>query len=447
MKSYIKRIIAIWIVLVSMLVLYFVLFSDTTECGNFICEEGETYKNCPKDCSSEFVCGDYVCSPHEDSTSCPQDCGYCYPLTCYDIKKQCGRWSDGCGGTLFCGGCSINDECVNGRCENVIPTRYCGDGMCDGTEDCSSCPTDCGFCVPECGNGICQVMGGVDEFISCPQDCGIVCGDNECVIDPYDERIHCPQDCKFLDEDIGKCGDGICQIDENIFTCNLDCNPEDNNMRIIQELRQEHRPLVAGLEIEDEREVGFAKCTLGMIIKHNNKNYLLTAGHCVSIGEDGIADPSDIGLLVKQGSEIGEVYMIDEEGGVDAALVSLNSGVSSTTYTDYLGNKISGFGTVTEGMKVYKIGRTTGLTFGTVFSCPTCTEKIAFTDLNGNLVDGFEVIGDNGMLFAKGGDSGSAIITASEPHVIVGILSACSPESGLCASNMADDIKSVLDID
>ena len=34
-------------------------------------------------------------------------------------------------------------------------TSYCGDGVCDADEDCSSCEADCGACDPVCGDGIC----------------------------------------------------------------------------------------------------------------------------------------------------------------------------------------------------------------------------------------------------------------------------------------------------
>jgi hypothetical protein len=57
--------------------------------------------------------------------------------------------------------------------ESAIPTttlcgQYCGNGICDGTETCSTCPQDCGVCAPACGDGICN---GTETCSTCPQDC------------------------------------------------------------------------------------------------------------------------------------------------------------------------------------------------------------------------------------------------------------------------------------
>jgi len=51
------------------------------------------------------------------------------------------------------------------------PTPVCGDGTCNGTETCSSCPADCGACPPteRCGDGICQ---DYETCSSCALDCG-----------------------------------------------------------------------------------------------------------------------------------------------------------------------------------------------------------------------------------------------------------------------------------
>jgi hypothetical protein len=41
--------------------------------------------------------------------------------------------------------------------------------MCNGSETCSSCPVDCGACLPSCGDGTCN---GSETCSSCPGDCG-----------------------------------------------------------------------------------------------------------------------------------------------------------------------------------------------------------------------------------------------------------------------------------
>lgn len=48
----------------------------------------------------------------------------------------------------------------------------CGDLTCDGSETCSTCPGDCGVCVPICGDLVCDAS---ESCSTCPGDCG-VCG-------------------------------------------------------------------------------------------------------------------------------------------------------------------------------------------------------------------------------------------------------------------------------
>jgi TolB protein len=54
----------------------------------------------------------------------------------------------------------------------AVPQPVCGDGTCNGTETCSSCPADCGVCpppTPVCGDGICN---GQETCSTCSDDCG-----------------------------------------------------------------------------------------------------------------------------------------------------------------------------------------------------------------------------------------------------------------------------------
>jgi hypothetical protein len=69
----------------------------------------------------------------------------------------------------------------------------CPDGVCDPTEDCTGCPSDCGPC-PVCGDGVCN---GDDDCTSCPGDCGtcppVTCGDGACT--GTEECRNCAGDC------------------------------------------------------------------------------------------------------------------------------------------------------------------------------------------------------------------------------------------------------------
>ncbi len=47
-------------------------------------------------------------------------CNSCVSQTCSQLGKQCGSWSDGCGGNLNCGTCGVGQSCdANGQCIGV----------------------------------------------------------------------------------------------------------------------------------------------------------------------------------------------------------------------------------------------------------------------------------------------------------------------------------------
>jgi hypothetical protein len=68
-----------------------------------------------------------------------------------------------------------SEICDNGpnECENGdnggggSADPVCGDGRCNGTETCGSCPADCGICT--CGDGKCDEA---ENCASCAKDCG-----------------------------------------------------------------------------------------------------------------------------------------------------------------------------------------------------------------------------------------------------------------------------------
>ncbi len=63
---------------------------------------------------------------------------------------------------------------------------YCGDGVCDPTENTQSCMQDC----------------------ACDED-------GTCDADQGETAVLCPADCS--------CGDGICDDSESAITCSADC--------------------------------------------------------------------------------------------------------------------------------------------------------------------------------------------------------------------------------
>lgn len=151
-------------------------------------------------CSSDAECNDGL---------------YCNGTeTCADGACQAGRppaCDDGefCTGTEFCDEvndtcASTGDPCGSGTvCTEATETcdlPNCGNGLCDEGEDCTTCSADC-----DSGAG-----GGT---------CG-ACFKGKCdgVCHPVKEGPECadcaPSWC---------CGDGVCEGDETVDTCPLDC--------------------------------------------------------------------------------------------------------------------------------------------------------------------------------------------------------------------------------
>src|SRR5438105_615161 len=69
----------------------------------------------------------------------------------------------------------------------------CGNSVCDATENCQTCPRDCGACGDFCGDGVCY---GAETCQTCNKDCGVCapsCGDSAC--NGAETSATCPQDC------------------------------------------------------------------------------------------------------------------------------------------------------------------------------------------------------------------------------------------------------------
>ena len=96
--------------------------NDTPECGDGVCDEGETAESCAQDCQDDVnndvpECGDGVCDDGEDEDSCPDDCA---PVTGCDPP------------------CADGEECVEDVCVPIVM-----DGDEDGVPDeDDNCPTD-----------------------------------------------------------------------------------------------------------------------------------------------------------------------------------------------------------------------------------------------------------------------------------------------------------------
>jgi len=71
----------------------------------------------------------------------------------------------------------INESDWNNASLTIRALPTCGDGTCNGNENCSTCEADCGACPPEpfCGDSSCN---GVENCSTCEDDCGVCPVDN-----------------------------------------------------------------------------------------------------------------------------------------------------------------------------------------------------------------------------------------------------------------------------
>jgi hypothetical protein len=176
-------------------------------CGDGECTFGDDCENCEQDCGECPFCGDGICDQIEDCEQCPDDCGPCnwggpcciphdmpgcdkadVAFCVCDFSPECceNGWDDFCVEVAQsqCGGCSDScceahespgcndllcmetvcgedtfccDQQWDGLCADHAAEMcevcgamesFCGDEVCDGNENCETCPHDCD-CEPE----------------------------------------------------------------------------------------------------------------------------------------------------------------------------------------------------------------------------------------------------------------------------------------------------------
>jgi hypothetical protein len=189
------------------------IFTNKTEpkCVNNLCINQTTANMENKSCPIGEMCENGACK------SCPNGvCTSCVRATCESLGKICNSWSDNCGGTLNCGGCGINEECidgircvlangtscnlVNGTCGFVAIPGFNPNGC--GINSISLGKMDCPFGI--LGTCCCTPINCILEGKNCGSNrCGGSCG--ECV----------------GNSDSPKCVAGVCKSDISI-----ECSPE-----------------------------------------------------------------------------------------------------------------------------------------------------------------------------------------------------------------------------
>lgn len=105
----------------------------------------------PEDGESCFECNEYQACIGDDEQPPANFDGYCYNE----------------------GGCACSDGSIvnyNQYCADPDPDS-CGNGICDGSESCGDCASDCGTCSdwPVCGDEMCT---GFESCLTCSSDCG-----------------------------------------------------------------------------------------------------------------------------------------------------------------------------------------------------------------------------------------------------------------------------------
>jgi hypothetical protein len=219
------------------------------------------------------------------------------------------------------------------------------------------------------------------------------------------------------------------------------------------------RPLVSGLQIENFDDdvrtkviagghiiVGTLGCFVGL---ENKAKGILSNNHVVAgenrgiRGKDRILQPGTgnlttqeaVGLLsdfvALQQSPAGATLAAGNVvlNDVDAGTVELNAN-SGTIRQGYLpGRKLltpNGFAQAQSGDKVFKVGRTTGLTRGEITQTPVVVGPIPYAPGPCWFRRAIVIEGLNGTLFSDHGDSGSAIVR--DDGKIVGLLFAGNGE-------------------
>jgi hypothetical protein len=119
----------------------------------------------------------------------------CKAQTCASAGASCGTISDGCGGTVDCGGCPTGEACGVGAAPNqcgcgplVCPANSCGNitDACGDSISCGGCAAGltcqrnrCTTCQPQCGGKKCGATNGCGG--TCVGSCG---GKLTCQTDP-----------------------------------------------------------------------------------------------------------------------------------------------------------------------------------------------------------------------------------------------------------------------
>jgi hypothetical protein len=208
------------------------------------------------------------------------------------------------------------------------------------------------------------------------------------------------------------------------------------------------RPLVCGLQIQNvddddrQRKAGAIKPgyivigTLGcFVVLADGSTAVLSNNHVLAgenrglKGKDRILQPGNLTFTsAEQVATLTDFISLNPSppkarpalgnvlfNAVDAAVAKLEQGMAFTpTFLPARQQPAPhGLGTPKVGDKVFKIGRTTGLTNGAITAVGTVVGPIPYDPGNCWFNQQFEIVGDSGTLFSDHGDSGSVIVSTT----------------------------------
>jgi len=159
----------------------------------------------------------------------------------------------------------------------------CGDGSCNGNENCSSCEADCGACAPVCGDGNCNDS---EDCGSCEADCGAcgaVCGNDLVEIgEVCDGTDLNSQSCATLDFNAGTLSCFYDCSDFNTIGCSTCGNSVVEELEVCDSTFTDQCPALAGFYTTYYVEDG-ATCSGGFAC-HTTCSECITLNTCFGGG-------------------------------------------------------------------------------------------------------------------------------------------------------------------
>lgn len=240
------------------------LIQSLVDCG--------ALQSCFADGSGLPGCGDDQCGEGETKINCPEDCS---PWGDADKVYACVLASCQVGNCVNFGGCDAGLKCVAG-CEEPACTNDCVEGSPGQVQGFLEGIVECAItqlCLPpgagaQCGNGQCEAG---EDSINCSKDCGEPPPGYACLLETCpvgncpgfqtcNEALLCMAECETSDCTVGcieagpsagldlliavgacgpkngcmgknaappaaDCGNGKCDLGEDVFSCFADCQP------------------------------------------------------------------------------------------------------------------------------------------------------------------------------------------------------------------------------